>query len=47
MMQFVLDQEDQDRMRRFADECDHRAVVLERQIKAPRYDHRSKGRTGT
>jgi hypothetical protein len=46
-MQLVLDQEDRDRMRRFADECDHRAVALERQIKAPHSDHRSKGRTGT
>jgi hypothetical protein len=33
MMLLVRDEKDQDRIRRFADECDHRAAVLERKIK--------------
>jgi hypothetical protein len=33
MMLLVRDEKDQDRIRRFADECNHRAAALERKIK--------------
>jgi hypothetical protein len=33
MMLLVPDEKDQDRIRRFADECEHRAAALEHKIK--------------
>jgi hypothetical protein len=43
-VQLVVDQQDRDRIRGFANECDDRAAALEYRIRS---GHRSKGRSGT